>query len=95
MTKEQLLEVFGFDMEKYDLISSQITLDVSKVKRININSASVDDLNKHPYIDKKIAVKIFFQRVNKGNYSDVSDIQKLNLADEELYSKIAPYLTTE
>ena len=93
--KEQLLEVYGFDKEKFDLISSQIQIDLSKVKKININSAAVDDLNKHPYIDKKTAVKIFWRRVNKGNYSDVPDILKDNLVDEELYSKIAPYLKAE
>jgi DNA uptake protein ComE-like DNA-binding protein len=93
--KEQLLEVYGFDKEKYDMIVSQINIDLSGVKKININSASVDDLHKHPYIDKKLAVKIFFQRVNHGSYSDVSDIEKLNLADDEVYSKIAPYLTIE
>ena len=93
--KEQLLEVYGFDKEKFDAVASQLAVDVSKAKKININSASVDDLNKHPYIDKKTAVKIFWHRVNNGNYSDVSDIQKLNLADAELYSKIASYLTVK
>jgi len=93
--KEQLLDVYGFDKEKYDLVSPQVKIDLSKVKKININSASVDDLNKHPYIDKKIALKIFMQRVNKGNYSDVQEILKLNFADEELFAKIAPYLTIE
>jgi len=92
--KEQLMEVYGFDKEKLDLVSPQIALDISIVKKININSASVDDLNKHPYIDKKIAVKIYWHRINHGDYSDVSDIKKLNLMDEELFSKLAPYLTT-
>lgn len=93
--KEQLLEVYGFDKEKYDLISPQITLNVSKVKTLNINSASVDDLDKHPYIDKTSAVKIYWHRINHGNYSGVNDILKSNLVDEELYGKIASYLTTE
>ena len=93
--KEQLLEVYGFDKEKYDLVSPQIEIDLSKVKKININSASVDDLKKHPYMDKKSAVKIFWHRVNQGNYSDVSDIKKLNLVDETLFTKLAPYLTIE
>ena len=41
------------------------------------------------------AVKIFWHRVNKGDYSDVSDIKKLNLVGEELYNKIEPYLTVK
>ncbi|MBI4931312.1 MAG: helix-hairpin-helix domain-containing protein [Bacteroidetes bacterium] len=82
-------------MEKFDMVSPQITLDISKVKKININTASVDDLRKHPYMDKTTAVKIFWHRVNKGDYSDVSDIKKLNLVGDELYSKIESYLTVK
>jgi len=93
--KEQLLEVFGFDQEKYDAISSQLTVDISKVRKININSASVEDLRKHPYIDKKTSTKIFWQRINHGNYKEVAEILKLQLADEQLFSKLAPYLTVE
>lgn len=90
--KEQLLEVYGFDKEKFDLISPHTTLDISMVKKININSASVDDLRKHPYIDKTSAVKIFWHRMNHGDYIDVQEILKTNLVDEQLFSKLAPYL---
>jgi DNA uptake protein ComE-like DNA-binding protein len=93
--KEQLLEVYGFDKEKYDLIASQIEVDLSKVKTININSASVDDLKKHPYMDKKIAAKIFWHRVNKGDYKEVNEILKSNLVDEQTFSKLALYLSVK
>jgi competence ComEA-like helix-hairpin-helix protein len=93
VSKEQLMEVQGIDKEKFDLISSQITLDSSAVKKININTASVETLLNHPYIDKKTAMKIFMHRVNQGDYSDLQEIKKLNFADEQLFSKIAPYLT--
>ncbi len=93
--KEQLLEVYGFDKEKFDLVSPQVKIDLSKVKKININTASVDNLRKHPYMDKKSAVKIFWHRVNHGDYADVEDILKTNLVDEALYSKLAAYLTVK
>lgn len=95
VNKEQLMEVYGFDKEKFDLVSSYVEIDVSKVKRININSASVDDLRKHPYCDKKSAVKIFMQRVDHGDYTDVQDIRKLNLADDAVFTKLVPYLSTK
>ncbi len=93
--KEQLLEVYGFDQEKFDAISSQIAVNLSTVKKININSASVDDLKKHPYMDKKAAVKIFWHRVNKGNYSSVEEIRKSDLVDEQTFTKIADYLSVK
>jgi DNA uptake protein ComE-like DNA-binding protein len=93
--KEQLLEVYGFDEEKFKAISPEVEVDLSKVKRININTASVEDLRKHPYMDKSAAVRIFRQRVNQGDYSEVKDILKYSLVDEPLFSKLAPYLITE
>jgi DNA uptake protein ComE-like DNA-binding protein len=93
--KDQLLEVYGFDQEKFDLVSPQVTLDISTVKKMNINSASVDDLRKHPYMNKKAAVIIYTHRVNNGDFKDVQEIKELNFVGEELYNKLAPYLKVE
>ena len=89
--KEQLMEIYGFDKEKFDMIFSQIIIDSLSVKKININSASAEVLHEHPYIDKKTAEKIYFYRVSHGDYSDIQEIKKLYLTDE-LYNKILPYL---
>lgn len=90
--KEQLLEVHGFDKEKYEAIAQQVEIDLSKVKKININAASVETLKKHPYIDKKVATKIYWHRINHGNYSNVQDILESNLVDDQTFAKIVPYL---
>ena len=95
VTKEQLLEVYGLDRERFDLISLQITLEDAHIKKININSASVYDLEKHPYINKRLAVAIFTHRTTVGDYTNVKDINTLVLTDEKLYDKIAPYLAVE
>jgi competence ComEA-like helix-hairpin-helix protein len=93
--KEQLLEVFGFDEEKLDVISSQIIIDISFVKKININSASVEDLRKHPYMNKKAAVAIYMHRVNNGDFKSVQEIKELNFVNDSLYTKIVSYLKVE
>lgn len=93
--KEQLLEVYGFDQERYDLVAPQVMLDTSLVKKLNINTASADELGRHPYIGRKTASKIYWYRVNHGSYSDVSDVLKYNLAEDQLYSKLAGYLTVK
>lgn len=93
--KDQLIEVYGFDQEKLKLVSPQVTLDTSTIKKININSASVEDLKKHPYMNKKAAIAIYMHRVNKGDFKSVREIKDLNFVDDELYNKIAPYLKAE
>jgi len=93
--KEQLLEVYGFDKEKYDGLSENITVDVSKVKKININTATVEELKKQVYIKYNLAKLIVNYRKQHGNFKSVEEIKKLDLVNDELFAKLAPYLTIE
>jgi competence protein ComEA len=90
--KEQLMEVWKFDQEKYDAIEKYITVDTSKVKKININTCIAKEL-KHPYINWKIVNGIINYRTKHGNFHAVEEIKKTDLLDEETFLKIIPYLT--
>lgn len=89
---EQLSEVFGFDKEKYDQILPQVRLDTLALRKLNVNTASVDDMNFHPYLSKKEAVAIFSKRVKTGDYSNVQEVKKVALMSDSAFMKIAPYL---
>ena len=93
--KEQLLEVYGFDQEKYDGLSKFVDAEGSLVKKININTVALDVLKQHPYIKYNIANLIVNYRKQHGNYSSVEGIKQLDLMNDELYTKIAPYLTVQ
>jgi competence protein ComEA len=91
--KEQLKEVFGVDEEKYALIQSSFKVDSTYITRINVNTAEASDLKRHPYITPAIANAIVNYRKAHGNYKQLSDLRKCILVTEEVYAKIAPYLT--
>jgi competence protein ComEA len=93
LNKEQLLEVFGFDAEKLEEIEAQIMVDPEKVKKININTCTIGELARHPYMKRHIANSIVLIRDNHGPYKNTSEIQRSDLVNEELYRKLAPYLT--
>ena len=93
--KEQLMEVYGFDQERYNALSSVVFVDDSKVKKININADVFEELKRHPYIKYNLANLILNYRKQHGNYKSVEDIKQLNLMNDELLSKISPYLTVE
>jgi competence protein ComEA len=95
VSKEQLLEVYGFDQEKMDLVKDHISVNPALVTKININTASLDELKKHPYIKYNLANLICNYRKQHGAYKDLSELKKLDLVTEELYAKIVPYLTVE
>lgn len=86
----QLLEIWKFDQEKLDNIAPFIVLS-ENLKKINIQSATVEDLKAHPYISYQIANSIVKMRAHE-KFRTVEDIQKSKLIDNELFQKIKPYL---
>jgi len=62
------------------------------IKKININSATFDQLYFHPDINYKQSKAIINYRLQHGQFADVKDIKKIVLIDSNLFRKIAPYL---
>ena len=92
---KQLKEVPGIHEEAFNLILDKFTLDSSKVTKLNINTATVEEMKKHPYIKYNLANLIVNYRKQHGNYKSVEEIKKLDLVNDELFAKLAPYLTIE
>jgi len=91
--KEQLLEVYGLNAEKYAEIESQISLSSVTVKSININTAVFDDLKRNPYLSYKQINAIIQYRKQHGNYANLSDLKKVVILNQEVIDKIAPYIS--
>lgn len=94
-SKEQLREVYRVDSVRYAEIEPFIIVDQFRVKYININTATVDEMKAHPYIRYNLANAIVNYRHQHGKFVSIKDIQKIHLVDADLYRKIAPYLTIE
>ncbi len=92
---QQLEEVYGLKPEVVSHNLGKIIVDTSLVKRINVNTASVNDLKAHPYINWNMANSIVQIRESHGNYEALREIKKSDLVNDELYRKIAPYLKIE
>ena len=93
--KEQLLEVRGIDSVRYAGFVDFISINTSLVKTMNINTASVEELKRHPYIGNNIAVSLTNLRQLYGRFKSVADIRKSALVTDANYEKIAAYLTVE
>lgn len=91
----QLLDVYGIDSTRFLQIERNLSVDQSLIKKININSASIDQLRAHPYLDYFVAKAIVDKRIQKGAYTHVSQIMEIPLVYEALYLKIKPYLTVD
>ena len=90
--KEQLREVYGIDSVKYQELKDQVEIDESLIKKININTATFDELKTHPYLRYNQINAIIQYRKQHGNYNNINDVKDINIITEENFRKIEPYL---
>jgi len=90
---EQLKEVQGMDDTIYLNVRKYFIMTALPLKKVNINTATDDDLSQHPYISRSVAKAIFIYRQQHGNYKQVEDIKKIIFIKENVFKKIAPYLS--
>jgi competence protein ComEA len=94
-SKNQLLEVYGFDQEKFDKIESKCDASAGGIKKININTVRTEELKKHPYLDYYTAKAIVDQRVIVGRFTSIQQIKSIPLIHEDLFNKIQHYFVLE
>ena len=92
---EQVAETYGLPDSTFQKIKPKLVISNSNVKKLNINTATVDELKVHPYLRYNIANAIVQYRTQHGSFSSVSDIKNIMMITEEIYNKAAPYLTTK
>lgn len=64
------------------------------IGRININTASVDELDSLPNIGTTTAQAIVDYRLEYGNFTSIQDIQRVPGIGPATYEKIKDYITT-
>jgi len=93
INKDQLKEVYGLDAVKYTEINDEIRVDASRVKKLSINTIDFETLRHFPYLSYKQANAVIQYRVQHGNYQSLNDMRDIALLNDEILSKIAPYIT--
>ena len=91
--KEQLLEFWGLESIRYSKIKESVFVDTNfAIRKININSASAEEMKDHPYISWNVANSIEKYREQNGKYQKLEEIKESHLIDDSLYNKLLPYL---
>ncbi|HWK58309.1 MAG TPA: helix-hairpin-helix domain-containing protein [Parapedobacter sp.] len=89
----QLMDVYGFDTVRFEELEAYVYVDTSKVEKIAINTAGYQRFSDHPFINHKLANAIVQYRKQHGPYGAISDLLHIAIMDEQIFRKIAPYLT--
>lgn len=92
-SKQQLLEVYGFDAERLKKIENQIIIDSTKINKIDLNQVTFKNLLKHPYFEFHMVKAIVMYRQKHGGLQNINDLLAIDLMYNELYQKIRPYVS--
>jgi competence ComEA-like helix-hairpin-helix protein len=93
---EQVSEMYGLPDSIFQKIRPMLTLSGGGVRQLNLNAATFDDLEGHPYISGKQAKLIVAYREQHGAFASVDDLAKIaTLTDKKWLEKVRPYLTVK
>ncbi len=91
--KEQLLEVWKMTPETYEKIKDHVFINEKDVKRIHINSVTIEELKAHPYLNWNKANSIVKMRIQRNGFKNIEELKESVLIDSETYEKLFPYLS--
>lgn len=92
---DQVGETFGLPDSTFQKIKKYLKLETTTLRKININTATIDELKAHPYIKYSLANPIVAYRNQHGNFRKLEELKNVMVITDEIYSKISPYLSTQ
>jgi competence protein ComEA len=92
---DQIGETYFLPDSTFQKIKSHLVIGDASVRKININTATVDEMKMHPYLRYNIANAIFQYRAQHGNFNTTEDIKKIMLVTDDIFNKVAPYLSIQ
>ena len=87
----QLKEVYGLTEQTISLFASKVTVDLSKIKKLDVNFADLNELSRHPYLKKDLASKIVKYRTKHGSFRDLTILRDSMILNIDEYNRIKPY----
>lgn len=91
-SKNQLLEVFGFNQQMLDKISDKISIDTTAIRKISLNTTEIGTLYRHPYVGPEKAKLILKFRRYQKNPLTIELIVREEVFNDKEIEKIRPYI---
>lgn len=90
---EQIGETYGLPDSTFQKIKHRLHVDENTIRKININTATKEELKTHPYIRWNLANAIVEYRNQHGAFKQLDDLKNIILIDELTFQKISHYLS--
>lgn len=91
---EQIGETYGLPDSTFQKIKGRLqVVNGEDLRKINVNTATKDELRVHPYIRWNLANAIVEYRNQHGAFKNLEELKKIALVDEATFTRVVPYLT--
>lgn len=91
----QLSEIKGITPKQLSTLEQYITIDTTRINAINVNTASIDRLKRHPYINFYQARDIIELRKAKRQLKHIDELKHLDSFSTTDLERLTPYLIFE
>jgi competence protein ComEA len=95
VAKEQLLEIRYFTSDRLESAAKFLTVNSSKVKKMNINKVGFKVLLKHPYANYELTKALVWFRDRYGKINNLAELERAAVIPDTSFLKLKPYLATE
>lgn len=89
---EQVGETYGVPDSTFQKIKPFLKLNEADLSKMNINTASYEQLNAHPYISAKLAFQIMKYRKDNGSFNNLEILKELVSQTNDSYEKVLNYV---
>jgi len=91
----QLSEIYGIKPELINDIGRFITIDSTRIKSINLNLVTYEELKKHPYITDYQAKAIIYYRSKVGTIKGIKELIDNKILPYDKYHSLKNYLAVD
>lgn len=89
---KQVAETFGLADSVFQKIEPLLKLENTAVRKININTATAEELKVHPYLKWGVVNAVLAYRKEHGAFQTLDDLKNIQVLTESLFIKLSPYL---
>jgi competence protein ComEA len=89
---EQVAETYGLADSVFQKIKPGLVVTNAALRKINLNTATKDELKLHPYLKWPLANAIVEYRSQHGNFKSLDELRQIQVIDETAFKRMLPYL---
>ena len=91
VSTDQFRDIYGLDSLALNELATFGKIK-SSVRKIPVNTATADELDRHPFLSRRQAQIIVSYREQHGAYTSAESLKPIRILDAKTIEKIAPYL---